>query len=686
MTPTQQSPIAGLSEIAAGLWPHELPDDLRAYLDQNPHVRQDKAGVLDLAVEAYCRQVEAGERPDPDEFCARFPTYAKSLRAAIQAYDYLRDNLSLLDEERGPIAWPVEGETFLGFRLRRELGRGAFARVFLAEEPALGERRVAVKISPHGGAEAQTLGRIDHPNVVKVHAVRTDQASGLTAVCMPYLGGATLESVVATFHTGRPRRAHAILDAARGALDPEAAPGDWPAPHPLLATGSYEEGVCLLGAQLAEALAFLHSRRIYHRDLKPSNVLLVPDGTPMLLDFNLSADPRAERERFGGTLPYMAPEQVLAAFVQGGSAAPAMDGRCDLFALGVILFQLLTGRHPFDAAPRGKPSMEDCRAFLAQQQRGAPDVRSLCPTASPALASLVARCLAFEPEWRPREAGEVARALRQQLAPQACGRRRAWWLIAGILVVALGGGTPLYLAARSAPAVVGTPDRAEGLFVSGLRSQRQGEMSLAIDDFRKALAIAPDPQASASLAYCLAIRGSGRDYADSIVCGQQAVQNGLNTPAIRNNLAYCQMKDGQRPQARTILEELLVSSPRLPAVQHNHLVLLRLELRMKDRRRLPEARTALRDALKVCPESPELFGDAADLCAVAGGLEPGWDENALTYLEKALALGLPLGDRPTAADYKRLCRHPRFVALKNAPAEPAPPTPTGRLLDPALNR
>ena len=96
---------------------------------------------------------------------------------------------------------------------------------------------------------------------------------------------------------------------------------------------------------LADGLANAHKRGIIHRDLKPANVLLADDGRPMLLDFNLADGALAGDEAsltVGGTLPYMAPEHLDA--VRSGAA---VDARCDLFALGVILFELLTGRRPY---------------------------------------------------------------------------------------------------------------------------------------------------------------------------------------------------------------------------------------------------------------------------------------------------------------------------------------------------
>src|SRR5262249_33104148 len=102
--------------------------------------------ALDAAYEEYCRRQAAGERLDPDAFCAGFSGLRSSLRRLLVAHEFLEENPELLGD---PVAcrWPEPGDTFLGFEIRREIGRGAFARVFLATEVSLGHRPVALKVS-----------------------------------------------------------------------------------------------------------------------------------------------------------------------------------------------------------------------------------------------------------------------------------------------------------------------------------------------------------------------------------------------------------------------------------------------------------------------------------------------------------------------------------------------------------
>src|SRR5262245_22797930 len=131
------SVIRSLVSSIKDRWLRGTPADARAVLSEHPELQGDKSTVLELAYEEYCVRWETGNPPDPDEFCERFPTYKTSLRRLLEAHRCIEETPSPKAELRSR-RWPEPGDTFLGFTLLRELGRGAFARVFLAAEPALG--------------------------------------------------------------------------------------------------------------------------------------------------------------------------------------------------------------------------------------------------------------------------------------------------------------------------------------------------------------------------------------------------------------------------------------------------------------------------------------------------------------------------------------------------------------------
>lgn len=155
-----------------------------------------------------------------------------------------------------------------------------------------------------------------------------------------------------------------------------------------------------IAIQLAQALAHAHRRGVVHRDLKPSNVIYDPaTGRARLTDFGIARVADASRTRTGvvlGTPAYMSPEQI---------AGLAVDGRSDLYALGVLLFELLCSRPPFQAPTLGA-------LMQAVAREPAPALRSLRPELPEALEALVARLLAKRPGERPADGGEVALALR----------------------------------------------------------------------------------------------------------------------------------------------------------------------------------------------------------------------------------------------------------------------------------
>src|SRR5262249_26793388 len=156
--------------------------------------------------------------------------------------------------------FPPPGTEFQTFLLGEILGIGAFSQVYLASQPALGDRLVTVKISYRGPFEARTQGRLSHPNVVPIHSVHLHVDSGLTLVCMPYLGCATLADVIReVFASGRPTRAQVLLDASHRPL-----PSKKPAPEinlappdAVLLRDGYLDGALHLAVQMADALAFV---------------------------------------------------------------------------------------------------------------------------------------------------------------------------------------------------------------------------------------------------------------------------------------------------------------------------------------------------------------------------------------------------------------------------------------------
>jgi serine/threonine protein kinase/Tfp pilus assembly protein PilF len=667
--------------------------------------------AVDRAYEEYLRRREAGEEIDRDEFCARYPAVYHSLYQVIQADQFLEENPQFL-EDRPPLGWPEPGESFQGFRLVSLLGRGAFARVYLATEPQLGGRPVALKITPHGSAEAETLGRLSHPNIVPVYSVRYDEQTRLTAVCMPYLGRATLchvrDHVFA--QPQRPRSARLILEAV------QETPADGPAPA-VLRRGAYPDGVRWLGAQMAEALAFMHARGICHRDLKLSNVLLSPAGIPMLLDFNLSADSRQARQHLGGTLPYMSPEQLLATDQDRAFDPSLLDARSDVFSLGVILYELLAGTHPFGPLPL-KLSSQELRIHLLSRQRTPPNpLRAANPDVDRPLARLVESCLAYNPADRPQSAAKLASALRQGLAPspRACrwlGRHPRTVLAALLLLVLLVGGGALALGLRPPANVRHFQDgmhayrqgdyhqaveqfggvlKADSTFTPALVArartyQQLGEIDatyfhLALDDYQRADQRNPDGRVKAGAGYCLSKMGQPKPARDYYL---KAIQAGFAPAEVHNNLGFCYLEINQLAEAQASLDAALGERPNLQAARHNRAQLWRrraqfalqaLEARQQaaaNNRPVPGpqeqalVRTVIdcldqgmadaRAALAQGAATAELLSDTASLFALAARQNPDWTSQALDFAQRAVAHGL---------DPRRLARDNAFTPLRN---------------------
>ena len=271
----------------------------------------------------------------------------------------------------------VEAGTVLGrYRLLERIGEGGMGEVWKAHDDNL-DRDVAIKMLLHGTLgnattrerfrrEALVLSRLSHPGVATIFDF--DIRDGCEFLVMEYVAGGTLESRLTA------------------------------GPLPI-------DDVLRLGAGIAEALDNAHRHGFLHRDLKPGNVALTADGHPKILDFGIAlllADDKAAAGRitqtgtFVGSLPYMAPEQLL---------GEVCDARTDIYALGVLLFEMLTAQLPF-VKERFEALMFAIISTAAQS------VRSLRPDVPAALDRLVAECLRKDPAHRPPSAAHISEALR----------------------------------------------------------------------------------------------------------------------------------------------------------------------------------------------------------------------------------------------------------------------------------
>ena len=681
-----------------------------------------KSVLLDRAYQDFCQRRDGGERLDPDWYCAQFPSMKSRLERLLQAHLFLEENSALL-AEAPEIHWPEIGELFLDYQLKMELGKGAFARVFLATETRIGNRLVAVKIALHGAFEADVLGRIKHPNIVPIHSVHEDIATGLTAVCMPYLGSATLEDVLDKAFSPTLSQERSILDAAKELPHPLDASAFPSAPVPLLQRGTYLDGIRLIGAQLADALAYLHARGIYHRDLKPSNVLLSPEGVPMLLDFNLCADSRQSLNRLGGTMPYMSPEQLRATDMAEVAGDAPLDARADIFSLGVILYQLVTGAHPFGPVPIKLSSADLRRYLLERQQQGPLEARQLNPNVNASLSRLLQRCLAHDPKDRPATAAQIATELRQELAPVArtkrwIGRHPRKVLIAVALLVALGL-AGFAVAAMRAPyserqldsglklvqqgqyrkavshfndALHADPNNLSARFARAQAHQQLGDFDLALQDYQEADKQSPDGRIKAALGYCLNRTGNDRG-AD--VCYGLAIELGFGNAEVFNNRGYGFRKLNRLKEARESLDRAIGLDPRLQAAHHNRALVAytfaltkknQLNPTAKDKEIYRDLESGIADAqaaIKLGSPSAELYFDAACLCALAAMVDPDWVSVAMQHLEQAVERGIDPKECINDRVLTPLQNEPSFQKLANRPRPERPLPATRRIVDPA---
>jgi serine/threonine protein kinase/Flp pilus assembly protein TadD len=412
------------------------PEDVLPRWPTNPKDDLDFASFL---FEDYQQRRRRGEQPSVDEYNRRFPEHKDSLSQLVSRHEFL---LSFSDgsDSKGPLlGLPEVGDEVFGFRLRGELGRGAFARVFMAEQANLAGRPVVLKVSGIDGDEPYTLAQLQHTNVVPIYSVHEDSKVGLRAVCMPYFGGASLSSVLKPLWAegAVPTEGSQLVAALRSVQAPSLEvlarqstdPADFTdcqsagqRPLDRFNDLNYVSASAWIVARLAEGLQHAHQRGVLHRDIKPSNILLGADGQPMLLDFNLAqnrhAHPSQAEATLGGTVAYMAPEHLRALARPSPATAREVDQRSDIYSLGMVLYEMLTGHSPFDQSASYSILPVMIEAMAVERSQAAPSVRRHQPGVPWSMESIVGKCLSPEPARRYQQAEELAEDLRRFLEDQ----------------------------------------------------------------------------------------------------------------------------------------------------------------------------------------------------------------------------------------------------------------------------
>ncbi len=371
------------------------------YLGLDPGLLEQPEAAVRVIYEEVCLRQGLREPVSAEELRRRFPRWASELALMLDCHQLVQAHL-------GPPRFPAPGETLGDFRLIAELGRGMKARVFLATQPELADRPVVLKVTPRQDREFVSLARLQHTHIVPLHGAYDFPTRNLRALCLPYLGGATLARVLELLRATPPARrtGRSLVEALdRAGGDGPQSPPSQGAPREALARATYPEAVCWIGACLADALNHAHARGLVHLDIKPSNVLLAADGQPLLLDFHLAHHPfpagGPAPGGLGGTPAYMSPEQ-RAAYAAGGAGRPvpaAVDGRSDIYSLGRLLYDSLGGAEPGEGG-------------------SLPGLRRRNPQVSVGLSDIIRRCLAAEPARRYPDAASLAADLRRHLADQ----------------------------------------------------------------------------------------------------------------------------------------------------------------------------------------------------------------------------------------------------------------------------
>jgi len=660
-----------------------------------PQLRQYRSYVLDLVYEDFCQRSAVGEVRRTDDYTRTFPEYSQQIKELIEVHRFFHTSGQVPDWLSDPKIWPMPEEEFLDYRICTELGRGAIGRVYLAKELSLGGRYVALKVSPYGHNEAKLLAKLNHPHVVPIYSVREDKDVGLTAVCMPYQGRTTLADLLGVIQDSPPAAMSARFWQEHARREMATDNEKIAVPASLLKKPFIDTALELV-TQLASALEYVHERNILHRDLKPSNILITPERTAMILDFNLSTDHSEVENRIGGTLPYMSPEQIQQVLISPNAVLP-LDERTDLYSMGVIFYELLSGRLPFDAKSYGVVSKQEASEFINKIQAGAEPLRNLVPEIDDHTARLIHECLDSDINKRPHSAKVLLKRLEQCRSLNARGRRtllrhpRRTLLLAGLastclLIVGL-----FFLLRPSLEArllalgwnriadgqygeaivnfrevIANNPSSAETLRGIGRAYQLSGELQAALDAWKKSFQLEQDPKLAICIGY---LECRQRDYNSALIWFEFAKSSQRNSAEYLNNYAHICRLMGTKTHAEAF--ELFASALEInPNLRQSLSGRATLAVTTDGNARRPIRTEALQDidrAVVLPNPYPELFALAAK-CHLAAKDNASHYDIAKAFAIRALDKGFGFKELENVLFQQSLLQDPELAKYRNKPA------------------
>jgi tetratricopeptide (TPR) repeat protein/tRNA A-37 threonylcarbamoyl transferase component Bud32 len=430
---------------------------VETYLAIYPDLAADCELVLDLICHEVLLRSRRGEGPKPDEYLKRFPDLAEDLLAQFEVHQALGavDRGSWSGEREDRTTAPVPLARVAGYDVLQELGRGAMGVVYLARHCGL-KRLVALKMiqvpaqdCPRRLArfrgEAEVLARLQHPNIVQIYEV--GESEGRPFFALEYLPGGGLDRRL----NGNPQPPRAAAQ--------------------LLWT-------------LARAIEAAHQAGVVHRDLKPANVLLTADETPKITDFGLAkqldgADQTSTGEILG-TPHYMAPEQACG---RRGTVGPWTD----VYALGAIFYEMLTGRPPFN----GSSVWDTLEQVVTLDPVPPTRLQAKVPRD---LEVICLKCLAKFPARRYAHAGDLAGDLRRFLSSEPIRARpvpvweRAWrWARRRPTLAALGAAGLLSLVVVLGAGVVWLRASASQARLEAHEARQREAVALSLADIKDGL-------------------------------------------------------------------------------------------------------------------------------------------------------------------------------------------------------